>query len=312
CSHRTAHKIFVADSSWGASKKKNIRIIKTFPDVNYDGNYSGTLSNLQKVAKALKKVKTPYCVLGADDDFTVLRAISNAIEFLDKNPDYSAVQGDYVSFYTKESSKGKDFFWKKIYSSRTIDDNKASARIKNLLSDYCPTFYSVQRTEILKKSFDETIKNTKDVDFAEILQSTLCLAYGKLRYIPMFYGARESILNSAGAKARGFFGHIKDGTYERKYARFRECLARHIIRSDKIDKENAERIINDSMSAYLMNNNTLLNRIRRISNTALPESITTNLLKVYRAVAPQNKHKTIPSGHYMDLKTIRDHVISYK
>ncbi len=51
-----------------------------------------------KVAEAVAKVTTPYCMRADDDDFLAMSGIERCLDFLDENPDYVAASGRIAGF----------------------------------------------------------------------------------------------------------------------------------------------------------------------------------------------------------------------
>ena len=302
-------KICIADSSDEKNSILNKKTVKSFPDldVDYFGGFSKKLSNIEKMARVMKHVKTEYSAIGADDDFTTIKGISKAVEFLDMHPDYSAAQGSYIRFYAKKDREGNaHFYWRKIYANKSIAASEAADRLKEHLSDYSPTFYAVQRTETLKLSLREIVKFTDDVDFAELLQSLITLTYGKLKYIDDFYVARESIPDSAGALKEGLYSYKKKGTYNSKYARFRKCLTKHLNNKSGMDMKKAEKVVDEAMAGYM---NKHYNGVFMMVRSAMKDlSITRAIRRVYGAIfIPE---RTDIPVYYDDLKEIRKHVLS--
>ena len=97
--------------------------------------------------------------------------------------------------------------------------------------------------------FKETIKYTDDVRFGELLPSMLTLIYGKMKHMDVLYSAREIIIDSGGRTNLNDF--IKNGTFEKKYNKFRECLAKALVSEEDISKEKAQKLIDKAMNKYL-------------------------------------------------------------
>lgn len=246
------HKIIVSDSSSEEIKTTNRQIISSFPklDILYIGHYVDKVDDFRhQVADTLKYVKTKYCVLCADDDFVTPGGIKRSVEFLESNPDFSVVHGRYVCFYLK--GKKKKFYWQPAYSYESISFDEPEARLEKHLSDYSVgTLLAVQRSSFLKMVFKETSKFADDERFAEFLPSMLALIYGKMKFLDMPYSAREIILNSAGIRNENFQEFMKEGSYDEKYIKFRECLASHLSKNSRLDTEKSKILIDKAMTAY--------------------------------------------------------------
>lgn len=181
--------VLIADESKDAYNKK-------LPANTSYFNYS-RLSYLSRADDILKKVKTPYSVLCADDDFIVPEGISKCVDFLDENPDYVSAQGNYIFFY---HSKNKIFYSPGYLSTVGIDfnENNPKERIEKFNRTFIQFYYSVHRTENLKEIFS-LLKNKIDtIDFAELALGMCTLISGKNKSIPVFYSARQILYGSAG------------------------------------------------------------------------------------------------------------------
>lgn len=249
-------KIIVADSSSNENKRLNKDIISLLSDT--DILYLKYPVDIKpfyyaKNADALNHVTTKYCVNCADDDFITPNSINKSIEFLENNLDYTCVHGDFISFFIKYDKRGNgNFFWIPIYQfSNSVIFANPKDRLLYQFSSYMQTIYSVHRTNFLKMIFRETIKYTEDDRFGELLPSMLDLVYGKIKKIDIFYSAREMIINSAGRKSKNFEDFIKDGTYEKKYIKFKVCLAKHLTNNSQLSIDESKKVIDKAMSIYL-------------------------------------------------------------
>lgn len=249
------YNIIVADSSSDENKKRNKEIISAFSNLNilHLSKYSSALNLFRKVADAVNYAEEKYCVFCADDDFITPNGINESINFLEKNPDFAAAHGYYISFYLRTDKKGKrQFCFAPIYSHKSITFSDAKSRLFFRLSNYnVPTLYAVHRTDFLKMIFKETLKSINDDRFGELLPSMLTLMYGKMKCLDVLYGAREIIPDSGGRTSKDLIDFMKDGTYDEKYAKFRDCLATHLCRKSQLDIEESKRVVDGAMSAYM-------------------------------------------------------------
>ena len=246
--------IIVADSSSDKNKEINKKNVLLFLDLNvqYCDDYSSKINPYYKISDALNYVNTKYSVLCADDDFITVNGICKSVDFLEKNLDFSCAHGHYISFYFKTNKiGGKKLYCQTIYPYKSISFVSAKKRLVFHFSSYYPTFYAVHRTDLLKIIFKETMGFTDDDRFGELLPSMLDLIYGKMKKLDVLYGAREVIANSGGSKCKRLMDFMKDGTYEKKYNKFRECLAKVLVSVEDISKEKAYRIIDKAMNKYL-------------------------------------------------------------
>jgi len=247
--------IIVADSSSNENKKLNKKNILLFSNLNilHINNYPSKIEPFRKWSNALNYINTKYSVFCADDDFIIPNGISKSVDFLEKNMDFTIAHGCYLSFYLKTNIKREQqFLWIPIYLGKQINFPEARYRLAFHLSNYqIPTLYAVHRTDLLKMTFKETIKYTDDDGFGELLPSMLDLVYGKMKKLDVLYSAREIISGSGGQTGKNFNDFIKDRTYEKKYNKFRECLAKALVSEEDISKEKAQKLIDKAMNKYL-------------------------------------------------------------
>jgi len=248
------YNMIIADSSSNENKKINKNIISKFSKLNifYIDKYSPTVKGHQKFLEAINQVKTKYSVFCADDDFITPNGINQSVDFLEKNPDFSCAHGHYISFYFGTNKMGrKILYWLSIYPYKSISFANVKDRLFFHFSSYYPTIYAVHRTDLLKLIFKDAVEFTDDYRFGELLPSMLDLIYGKMKKLDILYSAREMIPNSCGRTAKNLLDFIKDGTYDDKYAKFRECLVKALVSEEDISKEKAQKLIDKAMNQYL-------------------------------------------------------------
>lgn len=327
--YRGDFNIIVADSSSNENKKLNKKIISSFSNINIShlSNYSSKINPYYKIADAINYVEEKYCVLCADDDFITPNGINQSIDFLERNPDFTAVHGDYISFCLRTDKKGKrQFCLAPIYSHKSITFSDAKSRLFFHLSNYnVPTFYAVHRTDFLKMIFKETLKSINDDRFGELLPSMLTLIYGKMKCLDVLYDARERIPNSGGRTCETLGDFIKARTYDEKYAKFRECLATHLSKKSQLDVEESKRVVDNAMSAYMRryskgHKNILVHKTSNILDyLRLPDWMDEGIRSLYRKlfvfskqIRMDNLRRSVDnpsSKYYDDLSKIRRHVL---
>ena len=203
-----------------------------------------------KWSDGMSKVKTKYCVLCAEDDFIIPRAIKTSAEFLENNPDFSVTLGKYISFHVQDKNlPSKKFCWQNMYSHSSIVSDDAKSRLADHFINYNPTIYAVHRTPLLQMVFPENIKAGINLKlFGELMPSLLTLIHGKMKILDVLYSARQEDV-SYGVKWPTLDMAEKDGRYQREYEKFRVCLINHLARISA-DCSGAEAIIDDAMKKY--------------------------------------------------------------
>jgi len=256
------YQIIIADSSTRGKKTLNEKAISAFPKLNIKYlSFPVDIDPFRKFLEAINLVTTKYCVICADDDFITPNSMKKSIDFLQRNPEFTAVGGYYYNFIAlKRGKKKKTFYWRKylfFYKNKenymTITSPEPKDRLSIHLANYFPTMYYVHQTDFLQMIYKEVLQNTTDVRFCEILLDMLTIIHGKIQTLDILYGARESIVISSASTYSGLAHYIKNGTYEEKFLKFRECLVNHLTKKQEITVQDAEKIINDGMEAYIQN-----------------------------------------------------------
>ena len=275
-----------------------------------------------KIADAVNYAEGKYCVVCADDDFITPDGMKKSVDFLEKNPDFTIAHGYYITFCLKSSKKGKQHFcWTSCPPFKSITFPEAESRLIFHLLNYHETFYAVHRTDLLKKIFKETIKYTNDNRFCELLPSTLDLVYGKMKCLDVLYIAREAIVNSTGQISKDIVDFIKLGSYDKKYAKFRECLSIHLSKKSSLTMEESKKVVDKAMSNYLKENYGIRYRMDKLLKyLRLPDYIDTRMRKIYRKLCSLKQVQTDntknlidkpSSKYYDDFNKIRNHVLLY-
>lgn len=321
------YKIIVADSSSDENKKVNKEIISSFSnlDILYLSDYSSKINQYHKLADAVNYANGKYCIQTGDDDFITQNGINQSIDFLEKNPDFTVAHGYHISFYLKTDKKGKQpFCWTPIYSHESITLPDPVSRLNEHLAKYSlPTLYAVHRTDFLKMVFKETLKFTDDVRFGELLPSMLTLIYGKMKCLDVLYCVRENTPRSLGETSENLKDFIRVGTYDEKYAKFRDCLAAHLSKKSQLDVEESKKVIDEAMAAYMKKDSTNYKRILIhkmsdvLNHLRLPDWVDEGVRASYRKIFLPKQIADFPcfsddsSKYYDDFNKIRLHVLSY-
>jgi glycosyltransferase domain-containing protein len=286
-----SYNIIVADASSDENKKRNKKIISSFSniDILHINSYSSDIDPYYKISDVLNYVNTKYCVICADDDFITPDGIKQSIEFLDKNPDFTVAHGRYITFYLKRDRKGKlQFRYNPLYVHESISFPDAKSRLFFHLSNVqISPFYAVHRTDFLKFIYKEALEFSDGDQFRELLLSMLTLIYGKMKCLDVFYAAREAIPDSAGATNKNLKDFIKAGTYDEKYAKFRECLAINLSKKSQLDIEESNRLIDNAMSVHMKKiysyKYTLISKMSNVLNyLKLPDWMDNVIRRSYR------------------------------
>ncbi len=333
--HGRDFNIIVADSSSNENKELNKKSISLFfnLNINHLDHYYSKLNPHYKIADAIiNYAEGEYCVFCADDDFIIPNGINQSVTFLEKNSDFSVVQGKFIGFSIKNNDKKgrKQFYWMPMYTIESIIFTDPKDRMYEHLSNYTlPTIYAVHRTKLLKMTYKELLDSRVDpMQFGELLPSILDLIYGKKKSLDVLYAGRQ--LNSRVGYWPSLLEYMKAGKYDKEYIKFKNCLVKHLIKNSQMNSDEAKELIDKAMSAYLKKScsksfkGILIGKMSNLLNALdLPESIDKNIRMLYRKMfTPRyvlNRSKEIDdfkntiessdSKYFDDFERIRKHVL---
>ncbi len=245
--------IIIADSSSPLNKSRNKKIISSFSKLNilYIDKFPQNLPSHYKYGKMIKYAKSKYCVFCPDDDFIIPNGIKTAVDFLEKNPDYSAAHGTYISFYThKTPFNSKQFWWRFIYPYESITSSNPCIRLSAHLTQYYQVLWAVRRTDMVKSAYKEFLKSKVDPFlFGELLPDMLTLIFGKMKRLNTFYAARQA-LSTSYSYWPSLIDAQKSGIYDKEYTKFKNCLIENLVRYGFSENKSLQ-IIDTSMNKYL-------------------------------------------------------------
>lgn len=239
--------IIVCDSSSNCFPLKN-----NYKNINYlfykDASYPW------KIREALSIISTPYSVICADDDFIVGKAILECINFLDRNPDYSSVQGHYISFLrTNNKVVYKPMYLD--YVGKDISEETPIKRFNQLFKSYIQLLYSVHRTENLKTAFNLASEHLENHNLIELLVAAVGISNGKHKILPVFYSAREILSNSAGTYMMNLSEIKINKDYRAQYVTFINIVSKHISNNCEMNLIQIRRsVINSLEKDYMFGN----------------------------------------------------------
>lgn len=159
--------------------------------------YKPRLNYLERSLMLKNFIKTKYISIQTDDDYFLNDQINHAIQFLEKNPNYSSVIG-YGFTYRKFLNK---IYLNKIYNK--VDDlnqdnflDRLAFMVKN---DYTKIVYGFLRTSVFKKHLSALKKNYKfyQNDLFQIWHLHLMLVMvinGKIKTLNKVFFIRNSKL----------------------------------------------------------------------------------------------------------------------
>lgn len=177
-----------------ASKTSNQAYFETLENVEYF--YVPHFSFIDQCAFGAKKSKTKYSIVATDDDFIVSDFICDGIDFLNNNPNYSAVLGSTLRFHEDCSL---DYAWS--YSHCLDFNSHLNCQFKNLSNGFgfftdrfIGPFHSLFRTDVLVSVLDTFVSYPEFQDIKSIDRSCclFTLPHGPIKLLSIISHVRSS------------------------------------------------------------------------------------------------------------------------
>lgn len=320
-------RILILDSSSDNPEKRDLVSLFGNKQVEHR-KFSPVIHVGEKIGQGIQDIATPYAVFCADDDFITPTGLEKSVGFLESNQDYIVAHGRYIVFNRFED-KTDITEWKSVYGDKSIDSDDCGSRLLSHLSDYrMPTFYGVHRTDILKEILKASRRYTDDYRFGELLPTAMTTVYGKIKVLDCLYSAREYDGFSTGQSCSTLSDFIVQGSFDKKYERFKKCLAGTLCDQAGLSYGASEKLVDRAMDRYLKKNYGLsMNALRfklMIKKSVIGKVInSTGLLSAYRKLKSNLKQfsdkPVVPPGipyedpthpYYSDFSRIREAVNS--
>ena len=150
----------------------------------------------KRVFYVIKHINTDYFKLESDDDYFLPSSLQNAIKYLDKNKNYSAVYGE-AGIYSVYNNK---LYINHIFKKKLdLDSNNFKKRLTSyfLNQNYSPKlYYSLMRTTFFKKNVELWKRSKKKYGnkfqrFAEIHLPLTLLMSGKIKIFNQIFWIRK-------------------------------------------------------------------------------------------------------------------------
>ena len=212
---RFPFKILVADGGKEELVPARLSQVQNYSELNYTYikyPYDQTRQIFtSKIIDALSRIETPFVSIANDDDFFMVNGLTQAVRFLQKNPEYRTCAGSLVTFSimpNTNSTYGSDVKFSLVPSHGSLEQDLSMDRVERQFSKYEGTYYDVHRTEDLKRYFERLLElDIKTGILAELVTSFLTVADGKVKREPYLFLLRQSNpLNSQHLKEMKMYG----------------------------------------------------------------------------------------------------------
>lgn len=150
-----------------------------------------------RVADAVKKVRTPYVLLMADDDFYLPPWEDTSVDYLERHPECGVVYGHTLRFelegYVPFGPPRRFYLGEQNPVARWMEHETAVERLNELGRGAWATtgWYAVQRTRILDDVVSKAVAAGLDPEMFERLMTVLQPIHGKVAKLDTLYLARQ-------------------------------------------------------------------------------------------------------------------------
>lgn len=222
------------------------------------------VSLTQKLEAALNEVNTKYVVMCADDDFIIPERIFECVNFLEHNKQYSALQGNSIS-YKKEDLNSTAIQFSIMYDNPVpnIEDENPLERLKELFRSYRTIFSAVQYTNNLKFAFKDAGKVVENLYLNEYLTVMVPVISGKYKELPFLYQVREYAENSGDKVTDNLDKILYDEKYKNEFNNFIALLANKVAVLTKEDETKVQEELRNILQRF--SQSSVLQRKPKIS-----------------------------------------------
>jgi len=244
--------ILVLDGGTDESGNRNRELCLPFPNVEHH-KFPSSLHLGKRLEQGLRLVKTPYVLFCGDDDFFFPDAVAECVNFLEKNPDYSAAIGQVWSmryFPDKPVVSGG------IVLKNDLDFGMGLHQERFILRSLyyfaytevgaMPLFYSVRRTSQTLRAFSLITPEIK-YSSMELLTNGMLLIDGKVAKLPIPFGLRDfGAITTRDPEREGaeLYIPIEDSAY------IRPLLVAALIKKEGCDQQLAKYLIDSLLSIW--------------------------------------------------------------
>lgn len=245
------HLIFVGDSSddtHSEKVKKTIQALQGRLNIRYQW-YSPELKFTKCFNQMINVVDTPYAAYIGDDDVLVPKSIEKCIDFLDKNEGYIGAHGVGAIVYVEQDRENLKINGISNYRLSPREEETASKRLINHMSNISNMLFSMYRTHVLQRMFENT--ELVDISFGgDLLPGCLAVIKGKIKKINHFYVAHMTHKNQ-----NKFYSDIYDWltspNWFPSYQIFNKILSDELVKKDAISLSEAHLIVKRAFWSYL-------------------------------------------------------------
>jgi glycosyltransferase domain-containing protein len=195
-SFKQHYRILILDGGSEESRRENEMTCSMYGNVEHH-EFDPNLHLGLRLHLGLQLVKTPYVLICGDDDLFFPQGVTECIDFLELNPDYSASIGQVWTlryFPNKPLIAQGIMLGTDLNTGGSIDHERFISRTMfyfayNAIGSI-PLFYAVRRTDQTLKAFALMTPNIK-YSSMELLTNCMLLIDGKVEILKSAFGLRD-------------------------------------------------------------------------------------------------------------------------
>lgn len=273
----------IVDGSAQPLDSEIIKLIGRFPHINYQHCHA---SYTERVFLACEKIKTPYAMCLADDDFYLQSGLVSAIKKLESDSNAVACMGQSLGF--DRFNQGYYYF---LYGSNlrnySVNAVSAAKRIADGMKDYrSATSYAVFRTPAFLKVWAkrENMSCLEAVEYEHAIRTYLC---GGLITTSAIYWLRsfetQPVASAIdGSRAIDFAKWYNDVRFNRECESFKLRMQGIFLADGSLNKIEADALYDLIIQLILAKSHASL------SDKNITIAIVERLLKIIYAVSSNN------------------------
>ena len=245
----------VVDSSNPVAAAENREVIESIRgrvDIDYQ---HFDLNITDKCVRGLERVRSPFVVFCADDDYLFPDTVWRCVDVLENEPAFATAMGRTAQLNPKLPR-----WCCRVLKGYSIEHDLPFDRCRQLAANWFTNFYAVYRTTTMLDIFQITAANTNsslNYHLPEMLFSQLSVLRGRVKVLPQMYSLMEKHDSNAGAAMRTGVRPQAESMYQR----FKGCLADQFVLAGTVRAE-AERFIDDEYGYFRETNLAIRRRPR--------------------------------------------------
>ena len=334
--------IIIADGGKDPVVEKKLTDKSNYPNLDYEYiryPYDKDIPIFfKKMNDAVSHVQTKYVILTDNDDFLFVEALHRAIEFLEKNDDFSSSRGEVYDFQVSSKDKslerkdvyGKMISFRKILTSDSNVGETALIRVRTFSEHADGMWQDVCRTKNLKECYQTLVdSNIADLQLCDHLIDYLRVTYGKIHRGGGLYMLHQSHIGGLGHKMirSDPLLWIMSEYWPEDISKMFKLIASKISRKDNLPEEYANHRMMQYYISHIIGANMIQGRLKRKIATEPPKIVTLgrifhkdnkirkslkNLYQyVYNLRQDWGSHKVLASSHYYnEIKIVQDFLLN--